>query len=203
MALAILTTLASCTLPGTTPAPVAPAKQMTPDAMMQKEAMPKVDTMMKDDKMMTGTMDKAMTPDTMQKDTMMKADEMQKAEMTKSTETMMKPETMVKSETNMTKETGYMQYDAAKVQLALASGQRVALFFHASWCPSCRALDKAITSDIVPSDAIIFQVDYDTSTELKKQYRVITQHTTVVLNADGSEKMKKLGARTVAEVLGQ
>ena len=44
------------------------------------------------------------------------------------------------------------------------------------------------------------KVDYDTSTELKKKYRVVGQHTTVILNADGSEKSKKLGARTVAEI---
>jgi hypothetical protein len=46
-------------------------------------------------------------------------------------------------------------------------------------------------------------VDYDTSTELKKKYGVVTQHTTVVLNSDGSKKSKKIGARTVAEVVGE
>jgi thiol-disulfide isomerase/thioredoxin len=84
---------------------------------------------------------------------------------------------------------------------ALASGQRVVLFFHATWCPSCKALDKTLSDDTVPSDAIIFKVDYDTSTDLKKKYRVVAQHTTVVLNADGTEKSKKLGARNIMEIL--
>ncbi len=51
-------------------------------------------------------------------------------------------------------------------------------------------------------DTLIVRVDYDDSTELKKKYGVVTQHTTVVLNSDGSEKSKKIGARTVAEALG-
>lgn len=103
----------------------------------------------------------------------------------------------------MMKPTGYMVYDAAKVDEALASGQKVALFFHATWCPSCRGLDKAITTDVssIPSDALIVKVDYDSSDELKKKYRVVGQHTIVLLNADGTEKSKKLGAKDIAEVL--
>ncbi len=51
-------------------------------------------------------------------------------------------------------------------------------------------------------DTLIVRVDYDDSTELKKKYGVVTQHTTVVLNSDGTLASKKIGARTVAEVLG-
>ncbi len=59
------------------------------------------------------------------------------------------------------------------------------LFFHASWCPQCRALDADITSNLSSlSDVTIYKVDYDTATDLRKQYGV-TQQTTVV-KTDGS-----------------
>jgi thiol-disulfide isomerase/thioredoxin len=187
---------------------------MAPDAMMPKaETMPKADTMMKDDKMMTGTMDKTMTPDAMQKDTMMDDKKMPDAmplpypsSGAVAPDTLERPaDTLPKTDTMMKKESGYKTYTPELVASALASGQRVALFFHATWCPSCKALDRAITADIssISADTLIVRVDYDSSTELKRKYGVVTQHTTVVLNTDGSLASKKLGARTVAEVLGQ
>ncbi len=127
--LATLTLLASCTTPVTpTPAPVVPkaveeAKMMKEDSMMNaQEAKP--DTTMKTDDM---------------KDAMMMSGEM----MDKSGMDMMK-----KDEAKMMKPTGYMNYDEMKVNEALASGQKVVLFFHASWCPTCRALDSAINNDL-------------------------------------------------------
>jgi thiol-disulfide isomerase/thioredoxin len=141
--------------------------------MMSGSDMMKPEAMM-DDKMMSGAMDDKKMMD----DNMMKKDE-----------AMMKP-------------SGYINYDATQVSEALKAGQKVALFFHATWCPSCKALDKAINSSLssIPADTLIVKVDFDSSTELKKKYRVVGQHTTVILNADGSEKSKKLGARSVAEI---
>lgn len=129
-----------------------------------------------------------------QEEKMIKEDSMTQSETT------VKEATMMTDEAPMTKSTGYMTYDSAKLESALTSGKKVALFFHATWCPSCKALDKSITANTVPGDAIIFKVDFDSSDALKKQYRVVWQHTTVILNADGTEKSKKLGARTIAEI---
>ena len=112
---------------------------------------------------------------------------------------------MQKNESMMKKESGYRNYTPELVASALKSGQKVVIFFAASWCSTCKALDTAIRSDLdsIPADALIVKIDYDNSTTLKQKYGVVTQHTTVVLNADGSEKSKKLGARTVAEALGK
>ena len=90
----------------------------------------------------------------------------------------------------------------AKVKEALASGQKVALFFHASWCPSCRALDKAITADAasIPTDALIVKVDYDASEDMKKKYGVTSQHTTVIVDSDMALISKKTGARTITDI---
>lgn len=184
--LSALTLLASCTQsPAPAPIPTpAPAPKVMEETKTQNE-----DTMMKPE---------AAKPETMMKDDMKDA-------MTMSGEMMDQSgmDTMKKDEAKMMKPTGYMNYDEMKVSEALASGQKVALFFHATWCPSCRALDKSISSEIssIPSDALIVKVDYDSSTEMKKKYGVTNQHTTVLIDKDMNLISKKLGAKSVGEVL--
>lgn len=176
LALATLTLLASCTQ-----TPPSPTATMDEKKMMSGSDMMKDDTMKKDT-MMSGSTEKPMM-DAKMDDKMM-------------------DDSMMKKESAMMKSTGYISYDESRVSEALASGQKVVLFFHATWCPSCKALDKVINSSLssIPADTLIVKVDFDSSTDLKKKYRVVGQHTTVILNADGSEKSKKLGARTVAEI---
>jgi thiol-disulfide isomerase/thioredoxin len=120
-----------------------------------------------------------------------------------SNDSMMKKEESPKME-NAMKSHGYMDYSSELASSAMKSGQTVVLFFAASWCPSCKALDKTIQADLgsIPADTLVLKVDYDNSTDLKKQYGVVTQHTTVVLNTDGTLKSKKIGAQRVSEVLG-
>ncbi len=110
---------------------------------------------------------------------------------------------IIKNDTLMN--TWYIDYSPELLTASLASWQTVILFFAAPWCPSCRSLDTTIQANLgsIPVDSVILRVNYDNSTELKRQYGVVTQHTTVVLNLDGSEKSKKIGARTVAEAIGK
>ncbi len=163
---------------------------MTPDAVMQKTDTISKDTMMKDNKIISGSW----TPE--------ETAAMEKEHMIIATGATMQKETP-KMETSMAPH-GYMDYSPELVASALQSGQKVILFFAASWCPSCKALNSSITSSIssIPADSLILRVDYDNSTALKQKYGVLTQHTTVVLNSDGTLASKKIGARTVAEVLG-
>ena len=116
-------------------------------------------------------------------------------------DTSMKMDTMKKD--TMMKPTGYVIYDAGSVESALKSWQKVVLFFHAAWCPTCKALNSTINSELslIPADTLIVKVDYDSSDVLKQKYGVVQQHTTVVLNADGTLKSKKVGAKNVAEIL--
>ena len=115
---------------------------------------------------------------------------------------MVKEDSMDKEDAMMKKETGYQVYSPELVANALKSGQKVALFFHATWCPSCKSLNNTLESNLstISSDSLIVKVDYDQYTDLKKQYRVVSQHTTVQLNADGTEKSRKLGARNISEI---
>lgn len=88
----------------------------------------------------------------------------------------------------------YVTYSQAT--LAKAQGQgRTVLFFHAPWCPTCRALDTELQkkSQTLPADVTILQVDYDTEKALKQHYNVVTQHTLVQIDANGNEIKKWIG----------
>lgn len=60
------------------------------------------------------------------------------------------------------------------------------LFFHASWCPECRAFDESIRSGTIPDGVQILKVDYDSETELKQRYGVTLQSTFVTVDPDGA-----------------
>src|SRR5687767_13028894 len=40
-----------------------------------------------------------------------------------------------------------------------STAQHKILFFHAEWCPQCRALEKSIEQNGVPANVAIFKVD--------------------------------------------
>ena len=87
----------------------------------------------------------------------------------------------------------------------LAEGTNV-LFFHADWCPSCRGLERDLIAQSadIPANLTILKLDYDSETELKKKYKVIRQHTLVVVDADGNEIKKLTGlTNTLAHVVNQ
>ena len=95
----------------------------------------------------------------------------------------------------------YEAYTADK--LALANSGDVVLFFHASWCPTCRAADASIRSTGVPDGLAILKLDFDTQTELKKKYGVTVQHTFVQVDAHGNLLKKWTGSASAAAVASQ
>ena len=76
------------------------------------------------------------------------------------------------------------------------------LFFHANWCPNCKLLDALLRgqSDRLTGDVTLFKVEYDREKELKTKYDIRTQHTLVVIGADGAVKRSVIGATTIADV---
>ena len=81
----------------------------------------------------------------------------------------------------------------------------VVLYFHANWCPTCRALDADILSHLkdIPANLSILKVDYDTSSELKKKYAVTYQHTMVEVDANGALIKKWSGSPKLADLISQ
>ena len=97
-------------------------------------------------------------------------------------------------------------YEAyAPEKLARAETGNVVLFFHASWCPSCRGLNSDIEKNMsaIPEGVSILKTDYDQETELKKKYGVTYQHTLVQVDKDGNMIKKWSGSPTLASLVSQ
>ena len=86
---------------------------------------------------------------------------------------------------------------------AAYSGTKVVYFFHASWCPSCRATEKAIDAVGVPAGLTVVKVDYDSETDLRKTYGVTQQHTFVQVDGAGKELAKWSGSSDGAAILAE
>jgi thiol-disulfide isomerase/thioredoxin len=104
----------------------------------------------------------------------------------------------------MTNAGSYETYSPDKVILA-SSTHNVVLFFRAGWCPTCIAVDKDIKANIsnIPSDLAILDVNYDTSSDLKKKYGVTYQHTFVQVDKNGDLIKKWSGSPTLAKLVAE
>ncbi len=83
-----------------------------------------------------------------------------------------------------------------------SKSQKRVLFFHASWCPTCKIANaefESRTSEI-PEDVIVFKTDYDSESELKAKYGITYQHTFVLVDSDGNE-IKKWNGGGIAELM--
>lgn len=97
-------------------------------------------------------------------------------------------------------------YEAyAEEKLSKANAGDVVLFFRASWCPTCRAVDADIKKNLtaIPAGLVILDVNYDTATDLKKKYGVTYQHTFVQVDAQGNQIAKWSGSQTLAALASQ
>ena len=113
------------------------------------------------------------------------------------------PETMQKEKDQYIKQQGtpnnaaatienhgsYKDYSSEIVQAEQKKGNKVVLFFHAPWCPYCRAADEAFITktDQIPIGVTVLKTDYDSNTDLKQKYGVTYQHTFVQI--DSNEKL--------------
>lgn len=79
----------------------------------------------------------------------------------------------------------YLDYSLAAYNAA--SDQKRVLFFHATWCPTCKAANIEISSNLdqIPAGVVILKTDYDTEVALKKKYNITYQHTFVEVDAYG------------------
>ncbi|MBI4130589.1 thioredoxin family protein [Candidatus Roizmanbacteria bacterium] len=82
----------------------------------------------------------------------------------------------------------YTAYSPEALAAATVDDQKAVIFFHASWCPTCKAASEDFQSNIgqIPSDVTILKADYDTRTELKKKYGVVMQDTFVQVDSQGN-----------------
>jgi thiol-disulfide isomerase/thioredoxin len=117
------------------------------------------------------------------------------------TEMLDKKEMEKKEETMMIKKGSYEIYSENKLQNAIDG--KVIIFFYAPWCPTCQGLDKDIKANLnnIPEKVSILNLDYDSSSVLKKKYGVTYQHTLVQVDKDGNLIKKWSGGSTLKTIL--
>lgn len=153
------------------------------------------DTMMKASESASASMDK------MDKDKMEKSDAMSPSESAGAMEHkdhmeqdgehgdamhndgMKKDDAMMKAGSYIT----YDEYMKSMDSMAKEEGP-VVLFFNASWCPDCQAMDKELKGNpgAIPAGVTLVSVDYDSHNDLRQKYGVTMQHTFVQVDKDGN-----------------
>lgn len=103
-------------------------------------------------------------------------------------------------EVMMKKEGKFVAYSAEEV--ASTSGNKV-LFFHASWCPSCTGAATNLSAKTAPEGLNVFKVDYDSSTDLKTKYGIVSQHTFVQIDDNGTMVKRWFGSRNYSDILAE
>jgi thioredoxin 1 len=114
------------------------------------------------------------------------------------------PKVMMSEKDTMMKTGSYEAYSPEKIALS-SSTHAVVLFFRASWCPTCKAVDTDIKLHLknIPSNLTILDVDYDNSISLKQKYGVTYQHTFVEVDAQGNMIKKWSGSPTLAALVSE
>ena len=97
-------------------------------------------------------------------------------------------------------ESRYLTY--SKSAFDASKGKKRVYFFYAPWCPTCRPADAAFQAgkDAIPDDVVLFKTDYDSSTDLKRQYNITYQHTYVLVDDTGKE-VKKWNGGALSELI--
>lgn len=104
-----------------------------------------------------------------------------------SDEAVMSDEEEMEKSMDETNSSPVVDYSQEALTMATNEGKRVVLFFHANWCPTCKAAmaDFEANASQIPTDVAILKVDYDTETELKQRYGVAAQDTFVQIDSSG------------------
>jgi len=97
----------------------------------------------------------------------------------------------------------YVSWEDYDADPAVAAGTAVVLFFHAPWCPDCRATEAALDADGVPDGLTVVKVDFDSATDLRRRYGVTVQHTFVQLGDGGDAVQKWTGSVSGADIASQ
>lgn len=81
----------------------------------------------------------------------------------------------------------YQDYSVSERD-AVHGKKAYALFFHASWCPTCRVMEKNILADLdsFPEGTNILKADFDSEKELRGELEVKIQSTIVIFDAAGN-----------------
>ena len=92
----------------------------------------------------------------------------------------------------------YSDYSESKLAKA---EWNIVLFFHATWCPSCKSANKNLSSDSIPKNLTVLKLDYDSNSDLKKKYGITSQHTFVQVDNTWKLIKKWSGSRNINDII--
>ncbi len=75
------------------------------------------------------------------------------------------------------------------------------LFFHADRCPTCIAARKNYEKYGIPSGLNLLEIDFDTATELKEKYTILSQSSYVYIDLQGNLIKRRIGGVTIKDIL--
>jgi methionine-R-sulfoxide reductase/methionine-S-sulfoxide reductase len=96
-------------------------------------------------------------------------------------------------------ETGYIEYSAEI--LKNAKQEFIVLFFHANWCPTCKAFEETVLTEVIPENIVIMKVNFDTEAELRKKYNILSQTSFVIVDNKWNLRKRWIGARSITDII--
>lgn len=86
---------------------------------------------------------------------------------------------------------------------AMAEGKTTLLFFHAAWCPVCRAQEPKVMAHLNGEhrDVVAFKVDYDSNMPLRQELKVDKQSTLILYQ--GMKEIARLSYKSDDQSIAQ
>ena len=91
---------------------------------------------------------------------------------------------------------GFMPFTKEAFAQATASGKTTLVFFHAPWCPICKAQEPKVLAHLNgdAKDVVAFKADYDSNADLRKEMKVEKQSTLILY--DGTKEVARLAYKS-------